>query len=434
MSFRTTYNFFADFLKFPREERQKICEELFLNPESQDDIYILNNIKSMINNASTYEERKNSLEFLNKQWNDQLFKIEDTHPSLVNISLEQDVLQVVIGGKQTDGLRGVGDQIVEQLLENGDSRVLSFSRTDISNSPRENYTHFTEINKLIKTVVDKKASYKKVVFFYTLGVTGDNGKNSINNDLVEKFITLLKDSNLLNDPNVVIIQTSSYHVSPKSAGYEDSLSSNYGLLDYGASKLLQTLQFLEAIYSVNPDAASSEVYKRLIFLKKCLEIDLQILRDVWSLAYQGKAAFVNYSDINCNIEKIKNDLNKSIIGAGCVNPPDELDNYGRSYNVIDNFIKNLESTAEELFEDSFGESSIIFQLQKFSNRFEVVKVSYMLSNTAVYKRMFIWPVALSLDKNVWDFYKSCSVKRFSILQSSNQAAIWHIAIANSLLK
>lgn len=111
-------------------------------------------------------------------------------------------------------------------------------------------------------------------------MTGDNGKNSINNDLVEKFITLLKDSNLLNDPNVVIIQTSSYHVSPKSAGYEDSLSSNYGLLDYGASKLLQTLQFLEAIYSVNPDAASSEVYKRLIFLKKCLEIDLQILRDV----------------------------------------------------------------------------------------------------------------------------------------------------------
>lgn len=102
--------------------------------------------------------------------------------------------------------------------------------------------------------------------------------------------------------------------------------------------------------------------------------------------------------------------------------------------MIDNFIKNLESTAEELFEDSFGESSIIFQLQKFSNRFEVVKVSYMLSNTAVYKRMFIWPVALSLDKNDWDFYKSCSVKRFSILQSSNQAASWHIAIANSLLK
>merc|ERR1712153_184752 len=137
------------------------------------------------------------------------------------------------------------------------------------------------------------------------------------NTKVKELIASLQEQCWLSDPNVYIVHTSTYHASAKTAGHQDNLSANYGLTDYGASKVMQTLQFAAAIYALDTRAVQSIPYKRLLELKVELDKQLELWRGLWAAAAENKAA------------------------------------------------------ADELFEDSKGDQSILVQLQKFSNRFDV---------------------------------------------------------------
>ena len=438
MAYRDEYSFFRNFLSFPRDERQQILQDAFLNPKTEAEKTRLNDIVELINTANTPDEKKAALGALNQNWNSIMTRIEQDYPDQnpTDITLGPDVLSVVLGGKRTSGLHGAGDQLVEQLLEQEDSEVMSFSRSEGSvndDLKSKRHTHFTSQTSLLEAVAREKGPSTRVVFFYTIGLTGDNGQNEVNNTMVDDLITSFIDRGWLIDPNVFIVHTSTYHASAKTAGHEDNLSANYGLTDYGASKVLQTLQFAAAVYAHDTFATQSDAYKRLIELKERLEEQLQVLRAVWVAAADNKAAGDVAADADDDALKANAALNKSILGAGAAKPPDSLEPFGLPEDAITKLLQTMETAADEVFEDSKGEQSIIVQLQKFSNRFDVMKIPYMLSNTAVYKRMFIWQVSANIGKTPWDFYKICSMKRMRIVQSCNQAASWHIAVAKQLL-
>ena len=77
---------------------------------------------------------------------------------------------------------------------------------------------------------------------------------------------------------------------------------------------------------------------------------------------------------------------------------------------------------------------MIRRLQENSNRLAVMKLPYMLSNTAVYKRFFVFITKIRGGKwSAWEFFKLCSFKRFRIVMSPKRAAIWHIAAIQELM-
>ena len=168
-------------------------------------------------------------------------------------------------------------------------------------------------------------------------------------------------------------------------------------------------------------------------LKLELDKQLELWRRLWTTAAENKAAGNVAADADEDALKANAALNKAMVGAGAAKPPDSFKPFGLAEDAHTMLLQAMETAADELFEDSKGDQSIIVQLQKFSNRFDVMKIPYMLSNTAVYKRMFIWPVSANIGKTPWDFYKMCSMGRMRIVQSSNQAAAWHIAVAKHLL-
>jgi hypothetical protein len=144
---------------------------------------------------------------------------------------------------------------------------MSFSRSAGSpydDAKSKRHTHFTSQASLLEAVAKEKGPSTRVVFFYTIGLTGDNGQNGDNNTKVKELIAAFQEQGWLSDPNVLIVHTSTYHASAKTAGHQDNLSANYGLTDYGASKVLQTLQFAAAIYALDTKAVQSIPYKRLL--------------------------------------------------------------------------------------------------------------------------------------------------------------------------
>jgi len=438
MAYRDEYSFFTAFLSFPREERQKILSDAFLEPKTEAEKAQLAEIIENFNSAKTSDEKKAALGALNLSWNSILARVEQAYPDQnpTDLTLGPNVLSVVLGGKRVSGLQGAGDQIVDQILDQEDSKVMSFSRSEGSvydDSKSKRHTHFTSQTSLLEAVAKAKGSSTRVVFFYTIGLTGDNGQNGDNNTKVKELIASLQEQGWLSDPNVYIVHTSTYHASAKTAGHQDNLSANYGLTDYGASKVMQTLQFAAAIYALDTKAVQSIPYKRLLELKVELDKQLELWRGLWAAAAENKAAGNVAADADEDALKANAALNKAMVGAGAAKPPDSLKPFGLAEDALTKLLQAMETAADELFEDSKGDQSILVQLQKFSNRFDVMKIPYMLSNTAVYKRMFIWPVSTIVKKTPWDFYKACSMARMRIVQSSNQAAAWHIAVARHLL-
>ena len=100
--------------------------------------------------------------------------------------------------------------------------------------------------------------------------------------------------------------------------------------------------------------------------------------------------------------------------------------------LYEKLVESMSGVADELFEDSAGEDSIICQLQRESPRFDVVKLPYFLSQTAVYKRFFVWGVARKLGKDPWEFLLECSSKRFAIIMTPRRAALWHLGVAREM--
>jgi len=435
MAYRDEYSFFKAFLSFPRDERHKRLDDAFSEPKTEAEKARLAEIIEMINSAETGDAKEASLRALNQNWNSIIAKVEQAYPDQnpTDLTLGPDVLSVVLGGKRTNGLQGAGDQIVAQLLEQEEAKVMSFSRSEGSpydDSKSKRHTHFTSQTSLLEAVAKEKGPSTRVVFFYTIGLTGDNGQNAANNTMVKELIVSFNGQGWLTDPNVFIVQTSTYHASAKTAGHEDNLSASYGLTDYGASKVLQTLQFAAAIYAHDTTAVQSIPYKRLLELKGELDKQLELWRGVWAKAAANQAwsPAVDEQSKEANAA-----LNKAMLGAGSPKPPDSFEPFGLPEDALTKLLQAMETAADELFEDSKGEQSIIVRLQKFSNRFDVMKIPYMLSNTAVYKRMFIWPVSANMKETPFEFYKMCSMKRMRIVQSSHQAAAWHIAVAKHLL-
>ena len=218
MAYRDEYSFFRNFLSFPRDERQQILQDAFLNPKTEAEKTRLNDIVELINTANTPDEKKAALGALNQNWNSIMTRIEQDYPDQnpTDITLGPDVLSVVLGGKRTSGLHGAGDQLVEQLLEQEDSEVMSFSRSEGSvndDLKSKRHTHFTSQTSLLEAVAREKGPSTRVVFFYTIGLTGDNGQNEVNNTMVDDLITSFIDRGWLIDPNVFIVHTSTYHAS-----------------------------------------------------------------------------------------------------------------------------------------------------------------------------------------------------------------------------
>ena len=367
MAYRNEYSFFRAFLSFSRDERQATLADAFLNPQTEAEELELNQLIEMINNAKTSDSQVAALGALNQNWNSIIAGIEEGYPDQnpTDITLGPDVLSVVLGGKRTGGLHGAGDQLVEQLLEQQDSKVMSFSRSEgppHNDSKSKRHTHFTSQASLLEAVAKEKGPSTRVVFFYTIGLTGDNGQNEVNNTMVDELIALFNVHGWLSDPNIFIIHTSTYHASAKTAGHEDNLAANYGLTDYGASKVLQTLQFAAAIYAPNTEAVESDAYKRLLELKGMLEGNLRVLRAVWAAAADNRAAGEVDADADDDALKANAALNKSILGAGAAKPPDSLDPFGLPEDAISQLLQAMETAADELFEDSKGEQSILVQL------------------------------------------------------------------------
>ena len=65
-----------------------------------------------------------------------------------------------------------------------------------------------------------------VVFVYTIGLTSGNGQNKVNNDFVQAFVDELTRYDLLNNKDVKVLHTSTFHASPKDAHHEDNIAGN----------------------------------------------------------------------------------------------------------------------------------------------------------------------------------------------------------------
>ena len=251
-NYREAYNHFNQFLLFPREERKRLCEEAFLNPTDPENLRSLNEVKARLDARPTEKaEQEAALKDLYTLWNAALEELERQLPDQAPkdpIALPSDWLAVVVGGKYlpTKGLRGLGDELVVELLEKTTADVMCLSRGDtgVPALPAQDsrFAHFKDMHKMMEQVAAVKGD-RKVVFFQTIGMTWDNGQCMFNIETIESFLDELKQFNLLADGNAKVVHTSTFHASPASAKHQDSLDAfaNYGLADYGASKVMRAL-------------------------------------------------------------------------------------------------------------------------------------------------------------------------------------------------
>ena len=146
---------------------------------------------------------------------------------------------------------------------------------------------------------------------------------------------------------------------PSAAHIHDNcfLAGNYGLAGYGASKVMQTLQFAKAIYSRDSKVNKTSDYTHLNDL---------------------------FDTLDCPLNKAREHWEKNPASAAARQCPDEfVDLYGDLVDAMSN-------VALDLYEDTDGPNSAIWKLFKQSPRFNVVKMPYMLPNTAVNKRFFVF--------------------------------------------
>ena len=73
-----------------------------------------------------------------------------------------------------------------------------------------------------------------------------------------------------------------------------------------------------------------------------------------------------------------------------------------SFKPLNDQLVDAVSVAADLFyEDVSGERSLTRRLQRLANRFDVCKLPYVLSNTMVYRRQFVFNVP---GKDPWDYF------------------------------
>jgi len=408
---KTLPGFVNAFLDFDREERRQTCEKAFLEPQDTADKTELKKIVDGINTVAPTDVAGQTelLTGLYTLWNKCLLQLETekwqnqgpTEP----IKFNNDTVVAVVGGKYVPAhqFRGTGDWIVSEVLEQcGVKKVHSFARSPASELPSDvttAYTHHTALEAMIQRIAEEKKPGTKVIFVFTVAKTADNGEASVNVSLVDTFIAACDSNGLLSDTDMRVLHMSTFHASPKDTGHEDNLVENYGLTDYGASKVMQTCQLADEIYSRDPATKDHPALARIKELRKELDVEL-------------KAAWAHWN----------------------ANPAD-----AKSRSIPEGFeeqhaklVASMVIAARELFEDSAGEDSLIFQLRKVSSRLGVVKVPYMLSNTAVYKRFFVFNPAIRGEKDAFTFYKICSMKRLRIVMTPRRAAMWHVEALRDL--
>jgi len=415
MKFRDSQPFYNAFLSYKREDRQRICEKEFTDPEDAESKRQLEEMKKIMNEVDPDDEdtQVNVLRRLYIFWNNSLSKLEQQMPDQAPkdpAKFPEGTLGVVLGGRLRDSsnsLEGLGDALVSNMLQLGGVVTVSYSRNAVepklleglSAEKAERYTHFQDLELLVKHTAQARKQNKKVVFFYTLAATNDNGNNICNEEDLSKFLGQCKGLGLLQDNNVRFIHTSSFHASSKAAGHEDNLEDNYGLTDYGASKVMQTMQMLEGVYSEHEAARASPAFDTLIELKTDMQTQLDLIRKYWSENPSAAASRSCPEDIA--------ELQKNLVSAMC-------------------------RASDALYEDTQGEDSIVCQLKNIVKRVDVVKISYMLSNTAVYKRFFVFKPAIRKEHSAWEFYVICSMKRLRIVISPHRGSLWHLAVAAEL--
>merc|ERR1712166_1565723 len=414
MDFREPYKFIKNFLSFDRNERMEACTKAFEKPENAEDKELLEKtIAEIEKDPQDQAEQSRVLKIIYEIWNRSLVHLEETEwqnqaPALPNQALPSNAIVAVVGGKHTDGFRGTGDWIVSLLLEKTElGHLFSHSRSAGDAAPEgcacgSRYEHIRDLGELVKAVAEKKAadSSAPVIFVYTIGLTSSNAQNKVNNDMVQAFVDVMGANNLLNDKNVKVLHTGTFHASPKDARHEDNIADNYGLAAYGASKVMQTLQLAEALYAQDDAVMKTDVYGHLKDLKSNLDGPLDKARAHWD---------TNDAD-----------------AAARICPEGFLE-------VFQQMISTVSEVAGELYEDTGGSHYVIRRLQESSNRLAVMKLPYMLSNTAVYKRFFVFITKIRGGKSAWEFFKLCSFKRFRIVMSPKRAAIWHIAAVQELM-
>ena len=387
--------------------RLALCEKAFLQPEDPKDAELLADIVESVRGCpEDTTTQRDLLSTLFSMWNRQLEKIEArdmVNQAYLHSLSDTSITVAIVGGKFTNNLRGIGDELVNHLLEFEGVKLRSYSRNDTAPPPQHqaaHYAHYTDLGELIANLANEKAPAEKIIIVFTIGITGSNGECEYNNDVVSKFIQLCTEHQLISDPMVQIVQTSTYHASPKQAGYEDNLQDNYGLMDYGASKVLQTLQLLEAIYGCDPQIRCTPAFESLLGHKSDLHVALDTARKVWK---------------------------ESPEAANSRSTPEAF------LQIQDELVNAASVASFNLFEDTTGDQSLIATFRRLSNRFDVVKIPYMLSNTAVCKRMFIFDPKANQGRDVWDFFKACSLKRFRIVISPKRGAQWHILVIKKLI-
>jgi len=410
-NYREAYNHFNQFLLFPREERKRLCEEAFLNPTDPENLRSLNEVKARLDARPTEKaEQEAALKDLYTLWNAALEELERQLPDQAPkdpIALPSDWLAVVVGGKYlpTKGLRGLGDELVVELLEKTTADVMCLSRGDtgVPALPAQDsrFAHFKDMHKMMEQVAAVKGD-RKVVFFQTIGMTWDNGQCMFNIETIESFLDELKQFNLLADGNAKVVHTSTFHASPASAKHQDSLDAfaNYGLADYGASKVMQGMLLAQGLYADVPEVSSTDAYSELTTLIEDLRKHMDICHAHWA-ANPADAASRSLPEVMTE--------------------------------MIRGLVDSMQNAADLFFEDTAGEQSIIYRLSLASERtrYDVVKIPYMLSNTAVYKRHFVFNPPPG--KGVFEFYCMVSLARFKIAMTPERGAMWHLGVASELL-
>ena len=411
--FAGKYRFLENFMSFNCDDRHAACQHELLHPKDPKDEALLAELIHGIRASPTdVDTQKQLLLRLYQLWNRLLADLEEQQwpeqGPQIPISFDSNSMVVVLGGKYRvgDNLRGLGDELVHLLLENHDVQVVSYSRgaaDAIPASCSSRYAHHQTLDSLMAQVAADKKDNTKVLFAYTIGVTRENGQCTANDDMMNQFVGACDAHGFLQDKNVRMLQTSSFHASPKEAGYEDNLADNYGLADYGASKVMQTMQLMEATYSYDDMVSSSDAFQHLVYHRKKLQKELQLARAYWA---------ENPADAKARI---------------CP------EGFAHGYS---NLVDTMSQAAHAIFEDTSGEHSIVCQLRTLSsqNRFDTVKIPYMLSNTAVDKRLFVFDPAAQGGKDAWEFFVLCSFKRFRIVITPERGATWHLAFASSLME
>ena len=215
---------------------------------------------------------------------------------------------------------------------------------------------------------------------------------------------------------------------------------------------MQTMQLAEALYTQDSKVTDEDVYVHLTDLKSKLNGPLDKARAHWDANSADAAARIcpeGFLDVfqqmistvsevllhRCTIMSMDPSLCLCVM-SGCLFTSATV-----CVSVTLPFPDSIRlslcvpgcQVAGELYEDTGGSQSVIRRLQEKSNRLAVMKLPYMLSNTAVYKRFFVFITKIRGGKSAWEFFKSCSFKRFRIVMSPKRAAVWHIAAVQELL-